>query len=58
MMQNSLEGTWDKNGKYDLKNGTLNRHTFNAVIVCVCVCVCPPTYARFGFCGTKKEPKE
>ena len=29
---NSLEGTWDKNGKYDLKNGTLNRHTFNAVI--------------------------
>ena len=29
---NSLEGTWDKDGKYDLKNGTLNRHTFNAVI--------------------------
>ena len=29
---NSLEGTWDKNGKYDLENGTLNRHTFNAVI--------------------------
>ena len=29
---NSLEGTWDKDGKYDLENGTLTRHTFNAVI--------------------------
>ena len=23
---NSLEGTWDKDGKYDLKNGTLNSY--------------------------------
>jgi xylan 1,4-beta-xylosidase len=29
---NSLEGTWDTDGKYDLKNGTLNRHSFNAII--------------------------